>query len=107
MFDILLTRDLSRAHVVDFNPYAPHTDPLLFTYEELNGILTDGSERLPVFKVVDSRAHPGASRNAPVHQHNMVPLEVLALSAGRTVTDFADVLEEEIKRSQVYESDII
>ncbi|KAF5315292.1 hypothetical protein D9619_007381 [Psilocybe cf. subviscida] len=35
IFDLLLTRDLARAHIIDFNPYAPKTDPLLFSYEEL------------------------------------------------------------------------
>lgn len=35
MLDLLLTRDLSGLHVVDFNPYAPRTDPLLFEWSEL------------------------------------------------------------------------
>src|SRR4051812_20259680 len=34
-FDLLLTKDLSKAHIVDFNPFLPKTDPLLFTYEDL------------------------------------------------------------------------
>jgi hypothetical protein len=101
VFDILLTRDLSRAHILDFNPYAPHTDPLLFTYQELHSLC--GIQPLPspgpVLKVIDSRAHPAASRNAPLHAHNMLPLEALSLSAGRGVADFAEALKEEIERS--------
>jgi hypothetical protein len=96
-FDVLLTRDLSRAHIIDFNPYSPCTDPLLFTYEELQSLLT--SSHLPVLRVIDSRAHPAATRNAPVHQHNMVPLEALSLSAGRGMEDFAEVFKDEISKS--------
>lgn len=100
-FDFLLTRDLSRGHIVDFNPYLPRTDPLLFTYEELHAILLarEGLE----LRVVDSPAHPAAARNAPAHQHNMVPIEALTMSSGRDVGEFADVLQEEIRKSMAGE----
>ncbi|THV05275.1 D123-domain-containing protein [Dendrothele bispora CBS 962.96] len=100
IFDILLTRDLSRAHIVDFNPYAPRTDTLLFTYEELRDLLghrTDSSS--PELRVIDSRAHPSANTNAPANQHNMVPFEALSLSSGRDIEEFADLWEKEIKES--------
>ncbi|KAI6117330.1 hypothetical protein EV401DRAFT_2197733 [Pisolithus croceorrhizus] len=38
VFDLLLTRDLSGGHVISFNAYAPHTDPLLLTYEEFHEV---------------------------------------------------------------------
>ena len=100
-FDLLLTRDLSRAHIVDFNPYAPRTDALLFTYEELHALLAHNPNNvpLPVLRVINSRTHPAAARNAPAHQHNMVPLEALSLSHGRDVHDFAEAFKDEIQRS--------
>jgi len=101
-FDILLTRDLSRAHILDFNPYAPRTDPLLFTYEELHSLLLHrhANETLePQFKVVDSRTHPAANSSAPAHQHNMVPFEALSLSSGRDIQEFADLWRAGIKDS--------
>ncbi|EMD39806.1 hypothetical protein CERSUDRAFT_121986 [Gelatoporia subvermispora B] len=100
-FDFLLTRDLSKGHIVDFNPYAPRTDPLLFTYEELHERLLEhaSTPQEPELRVVDSPSHPAATRNAPAHQHNMVPLEALAMSSGRNVEDFADLLREEIKKT--------
>ncbi|EIW59585.1 D123-domain-containing protein [Trametes versicolor FP-101664 SS1] len=100
-FDFLLTRDLSRGHIVDFNPYLPRTDPLLFTYEELHAILLarEGLE----LRVVDSPAHPAAARNAPAHQPNMVPIEALTMSSGRDVGEFADALQEEIRKSMAGE----
>ncbi|TRM62867.1 D123-domain-containing protein [Schizophyllum amplum] len=109
IFDILLTRDLSRAHIVDFNPYAPRTDSLMFSYEELDALhrLHTNAEDtgnpstpppIPQFKYVDSPAHPFARSNAPAHQHNMVPLEALSLSSGRDIAEFAEVWREEVAR---------
>jgi len=100
-FDILLTRDLARMHILDFNPYAPRTDSLLFTYEELNilSLSTPSDTELPQLRVIDSRTHPLATSNAPEHQHNMVPFEALSLSSGRNVVDFANVLGEKVLQS--------
>lgn len=103
-FDVLLTRDLERCHIVDFNPYAPNTDPLLFTYDELLTLLEDtlsgdSPRTLPVFKVIDSPTHPAAASNAPIHQHNMVPFEALSLSSGRDIEEFAEAWKDEIQAS--------
>lgn len=108
-FDVLLTRDLTRGHIVDFNPYAPRTDPLLFTYEELHDYLLErgaASTRLPILRVVDSPSHPSATRNAPAHQHNMVPFEALAMSDGRSVDEFAGALQEEIRKLMLERDDV-
>ncbi|KAG6866291.1 hypothetical protein C0991_006387 [Blastosporella zonata] len=111
-FDFFLTRDLSRGHIIDFNPYAPQTDPLLFTYEELADIVDtsqratshnpspiNNSQQLPEFRVIDSRAHPAATSNAPAYQHNMVPIEALSLSSGRDIDEFAELWKDEIQQS--------
>jgi len=95
--DVLLTRDLSRFHILDFNPYAPRTDALLFTYDEL-ATLSASAPTSPTLRVIDSRAHPAAARNAPEHQHNMVPLEALTLSEGRDVEEFAAAWMDQVRR---------
>jgi len=78
--DLLLGKDLARAHIIDFNPYIARTDPLLFTYEELAVLFSEQSSRaVPVLRVIHSPAHAIANRNAPDYQHNMVPLEAFAL----------------------------
>lgn len=114
VFDLLLTRDLTRAHIIDFNPYAPRTDPLLFTYDELLNFLllqttadtsTDAGDVKPEFRIIDSRAHPAASRNAPTHQHNMVPIEALAMGHGRNIQEFSEVWEEEVRRASAAAGD--
>ncbi|TFY59284.1 hypothetical protein EVJ58_g5872 [Rhodofomes roseus] len=107
VFDFLLTRDLSRGHIIDFNPYAPRTDPLLFTFDDLLTLLLvrgDDSPQ-PELRVVDSPSHPAATRNAPAHQHNMVPLEAFTMSSGGSIQDFAGALQEEIRKSMQDNSD--
>jgi hypothetical protein len=42
-----------------------------------------------VLKVVDSAAHPAASRAAPAFSTNMMPVEMLQMSDGRTLAEFA------------------
>lgn len=102
-FDFLLTRDLSRGHIVDFNPYTSRTDPLLFTYDELLDLLVQASSKdfTPELRVIDSRSHPATTHNAPTHQHNMVPIEALALSQGRSLEEFAGVWQDQLRRSTV------
>jgi hypothetical protein len=103
--DVLLTRDLTRFHIIDFNPYAPRTDPLLFTYEELASLFATAAAitttPVPTLRVIDSPAHPAATRNAPQYQHNMVPLEALTLSEGRNMEEFADAWMEQVRRGAV------
>ena len=108
---MLLTRDLTRFHIIDFNPYAPRTDALLFTYDELAALfaaattsMTSSPAPAPTLRVIDSRAHPVATRNAPQHQHNMVPLEALALSEGRTLEELSTMWMDQMRRG-VVESD--
>jgi hypothetical protein len=99
IFDIILTRDLSRAHILDFNPYAPRTDPLLFTYDGLLSLLADHTARRPRLMVIDSAYHPAANHAAPEHQHNMIPFEALALSSGKDIQEFADLWYDEVKKA--------
>jgi len=80
VIDLLLSKNLARAHIIDFNTYTARTDPLLFTYEELANLFSERSSRaVPALRVINSAAHAMANRNAPDHQHNMVPLEAFAL----------------------------
>lgn len=95
VFDVLMTRDLSRGHILDFNPYAPRTDTLLFTYEELQSLLDAGTLK-PIFRVIDSRSHPAAARNTPLHQHNMVPFDALDMSSGQAIDSFAELWRQNI-----------
>jgi hypothetical protein len=96
---------LDSLHVLDFNPYLPRTDPLLFTYPELLDILkfrlSTAAQGKPELRAIDSKAHPSSSRAAPTHQHNMLPREVFELSAGRNITEFARAWQEELANAAV------
>jgi len=98
IFDFLLTRDLSKGHILDFNPYAPKTDSLLFTYEELRDLIHPDT-RLPILRVIDSPFHPGAAANAPAHQHNMIPFEAVSMSNGLNIEEFANIWKNSVKES--------
>lgn len=100
IFDFLLTRDLSRGHILDFNPYAPRTEPLLFTYPDLHGLLLSSNARAEL-RVIDSPSHPAAISNAPAHQFNMIPFEAISLSNGRNIDEFAEMWKETVKDSMI------
>jgi hypothetical protein len=118
-FDVLLTRALDGAHILDFNPYAPRTDALLFTYPDLLALLlarlsrsnaaaaalAPGSESAPELRTIGSRAHPAATRAAPAHAHNMLPREALELASGRGVAEFARAWAGEVARAAVDSGD--
>jgi len=95
IFDFLLTRDLSRGHILDFNPYMTKTDSLLFTYEELRDI--SESYQRPILRVIDSPSHPAAIKNAPVHQHNMIPFDAIDTSNGCNIEEFSDSWNKLVK----------
>ena len=95
-FDFLLTRDLSKGHIIDFNPYAAKTDPLLFAYDELENLK---EIETPELRVIDSKSHPAATQNAPQHQHNMIPFEAVELSVGRDIVDFAQLWKSSVEEA--------
>jgi hypothetical protein len=121
-FDVLLTRALDSAHILDFNPYAPRTDALLFTYPDLLALLLvrlsrstsvpapgsgsgPGPGVAPELRTIGSRAHPAAARPAPAHAHNMLPREALELASGRGVAEFARAWAGEVARAAVDSGD--
>lgn len=114
-FDVHLTRSLTSLHILDFNPYLPHTDSLLFTYEELLSLLrarlsqsaanSGLSLAKPELRVITSRSHPAAARNAPANQHNMVPLDALRIASERDIEQFAETWSEEVRHGAASDSD--
>ncbi|KJE01852.1 cytoplasmic protein [Cryptococcus gattii NT-10] len=105
VFDLYLSPNFDSVIIIDFQPYREFTDSLLFTYEELLSILQDAlstsdSEsrpRLPIFKIIDSQAHPAVTRNAPTYQSNMMPLEMIEFSEGRNMAEFKEAWDEAVR----------
>ena len=102
IFDICLSSDYRDVTLIDINAYRPSTDPLLFTYLELHEVLetsqTSSTDRprLPILRVIDSRAHPDANRNAPTYGSSMMPMEMVEMSQGRSMVDFREAWDEAI-----------
>ncbi|WWD18786.1 hypothetical protein CI109_103241 [Kwoniella shandongensis] len=106
IFDLYLSPKMTSAKIIDFQPYRPSTDPLLFTYDELLDITETAFEppsdsevtrpRLPIFKIIESRAHPDANRNAPAYQANMMPLEMIEMGEGRNMAEFKEAWDEAV-----------
>ncbi|TNY18550.1 D123-domain-containing protein [Rhodotorula diobovata] len=103
VLDVYLTRDASRVFVVDLNPFAPRTDPLLFSYEALLSLSLSQSAppssspsspsssspgaTLPELRLITSESQ-GAS-TLPRYSHNRYPKDVVDLSEGQSVAEFA------------------
>ncbi|CAE6470152.1 unnamed protein product [Rhizoctonia solani] len=129
VMDLLLTRDLSRAHIVDFNPYAPRTDPLLFEWSELaelharveqrrieSGIRALNLEEniganstsnpasfnddLPLLRVVTS---PNQSAR-PMYSHNMIPADARSDNAMRFAAEIAVEMAQREREAQEAEA---
>ncbi|BGP48621.1 hypothetical protein JCM10450v2_004497 [Rhodotorula kratochvilovae] len=86
VIDVYLTRDASRVFLVDLNPYAPRTDPLLFTYASLLA-LSLSPPAAPELRLIAS-ASEGAS-SLPRYSHNRYPKDVVEMSEGQSVAEFA------------------
>jgi hypothetical protein len=128
--DLLLTRDLSRAHVVDFNPYAPRTDPLLFEWLELAELHTQAQQdeiesrvrllhlgpaenslenepsvvgsALPLLRIVTS---PNQSAR-PMYSHNMIPADAFSDNAMQFATEMAVEMAQREREAQEAEARI-
>jgi hypothetical protein len=53
---------------------------------------------LPVLRIIDSRAHPAANRAAPEYGGNMMPIEMVEMSQGRTVQGFRAAWADAIRQ---------
>jgi len=110
IFDLYLTPKFDDALIIDINPYRPSTDTLLFTYPELHQIFLDSrtaitsamethdQPRLPILRVIDSPSHPDASRSAPAYGGNMMPLEIIEMSQGRSLDEFREAWQDVLAR---------
>lgn len=86
VFDVYITRDEARVFLIDINPYAPRTDPLLFSWEEMHALANEQDS--PVFRVIASEIQ--ASQSMPRYSHNRYPKDVVGLSDGASIAAFAE-----------------
>lgn len=102
VWDAYLTRDLSRVLIIDINPYLPRTDALLWDWIEveeeaqnvLSNIQTSSRQDRPLLRLVTSRAQ--TTQSFPTYANNMMPSDVVGLSQGRDIAEFARQFNEQI-----------
>ncbi|KAI8366069.1 D123-domain-containing protein [Radiomyces spectabilis] len=104
VLDVYIPRDRRKVWIVDFNPFSPTTDSLLYTWEELAKFDVQTDE--PEFRIYESQAEADAfSRNAPKFAANMLPKDVIDLSDGRSIAEFAEELQRAMASSALGSSD--
>jgi D123 len=89
VFDMYIPRTRLRAHLIDVNPFAPRTDPGLFEWSE---ILSMTGEDI-VVRLAQEEGIRGMEFTA-----QRVPREVVEVSQGRGVVEFAVEWEEMLRR---------
>lgn len=93
VFDVYLTRHLDTCFLMDLNPWLDRTDTLLWTGDELEHVAPSvgdhgsASGRLVPLRVLASQAE--ASQALPTYSAHMVPADVVELSHGQNVAEFA------------------
>jgi len=90
VFDVYVTRNRERVWLIDFNPFGPMTDSLMYTWEE---ILTATGP--PSFRLITSQTEASQSRSQPFAV-NRYPREVFDLSQGQTIAEFAERFQHEL-----------
>ncbi len=93
-FDIYLTRANDRVFLVDFNPYSSATDSLLLPWDTIHALPASGRE-LPVVAVVED----AVTQPLPSFSHNRYPKDVVELSDGASVAEFAKEWQERLKEA--------
>jgi D123 len=111
---VYFTRNIERIFIIDFNSYSPRTDSLLFSWDEIHRLERqqqpqdqEAARVRPVFRVVSSPTQ--ASQSMPSFSANRYPKEVVSLSDGASIAEFAQRWREaleEATREDVSEKDL-
>ncbi|KAJ3365735.1 hypothetical protein GGF32_008133 [Allomyces javanicus] len=93
--DMYLSRADNEPFIIDINPSTTTTDALLFTHAELDAL----PENAVTVRVVESEA--AAAQSAPVFAAHRIPHDVVELSQGLTVAEFAEQWQKQVAEASV------
>lgn len=103
VFDVYIEHKKKKVWLVDFNPFSPTTDSLLFTWEELydlleqckknegekaNGMQGRNNGIRPIFRLIQSE------QEVRIKPALGVPVDVLDVSSTASIERFADLMRE-------------
>ncbi|UJR21028.1 hypothetical protein I4U23_024128 [Adineta vaga] len=86
-------KDSNKLYIIDFNPWGPMTDSLLFNWSELLTLSTQNTNEQPEFRYVNSQN--GIRPNSYI-QYAM-PKDIADISRERDINMLADVLSSQIQ----------
>ncbi|RUP47085.1 D123-domain-containing protein [Jimgerdemannia flammicorona] len=94
VFDVYLSRDRRKVYLVDFNPFGPMTDSLLFHWDDILSVnATDRPSLLLIGSQMESNMR---SRSGPAFSFNMMAKDLVELGSGRTLAEFAEQFQRAI-----------
>ncbi|GAC77362.1 uncharacterized conserved protein [Moesziomyces antarcticus T-34] len=85
VLDVYVTKDLGRVWIIDFNAWLPRTDPLLYTFDELEQLHLHPPAQ-PELRVLHDKRLSSAGGTGATYSSNMVPTDLVqfAKSSART-----------------------
>ncbi|KAI8580275.1 hypothetical protein K450DRAFT_237687 [Umbelopsis ramanniana AG] len=103
VFDVYVLQNRRTVKLVDFNPFSPTTDGLLYEWAELYQISPDDNNA--DIRIITSQVEANMrARCAPSFSANMVPKDVVDLSNGQTIAQFAEDFHKAMAGQKVEDS---
>ncbi|KAJ3178965.1 hypothetical protein HDU87_003234 [Geranomyces variabilis] len=90
VFDVYINQRNRKVWLLDFNPFSPETDSLLFDWSNiLVATIPPSPPSLPDFRVLQSQTEAVGSAH-PAYATNRLPRDAVDLSTGETIDSFAE-----------------
>ncbi|KAJ3144749.1 hypothetical protein HDU89_007793 [Geranomyces variabilis] len=87
VFDVYINQRNRKVWLLDFNPFSPETDSLLFDWSDI--LTTTTPSPYPDFRVLQSQQEAVGSAH-PAYATNRLPRDAVDLSTGETIDSFAE-----------------
>ncbi|KAL1921832.1 uncharacterized protein VTP21DRAFT_10474 [Calcarisporiella thermophila] len=95
VLDVYMTRNRDKLFIIDFNPFSLSTDSLLFSWQD---IISLPNATAPEIRFIASHAEANAARCAAApFSHNRYPSDIVELSDGESIADFARRFHQEMR----------
>ncbi|KAI9277806.1 D123-domain-containing protein [Sporodiniella umbellata] len=99
VFDVYVQQSNQKVYLIDFNPFCKTTDSILYEWDEL--MTFDLDEKQTEIRLIKSEQEANIlSCNAPKFATNMVPKDVVDLSNGQSIAEFAEQFERAMKKAE-------
>ena len=101
MIDVYVSKTRDKVHLIDMNPFSLTTDSLLF---EWNDLAEQPHPNKPYFLVIEGQDEIHGA-NQPAFSSNRLPKDVIDMSNGASIEEFAAHFQETLRRMDAEEDD--